>query len=345
MDTGDAYTRSVVLRRNALGRAGQPALRQRVGGFLRKAFERGRWFAGAGTATGCRGEHQRGGRRERWGIWGAKDSRWLWDNNEVTERRSHQRANVGWPLTIRSFRGAMRGKMKDVSCGGAFICANDRLHLQEVFSVTLDQWFMSSRALSAVVRVVRLDIHGMGGDDYPYGAAVKFCRLSSHNRGFLSALSAISTEFSGIAPSIQTTEQEKKRGRIMQKEKNGVRIVVDPESYPAIKIVWMDRQGQEEAIHEETAPLNKDFWSHLERECRDRSSEIDVSSGNNLAGNLTLFADLIRNEIDAEERRERNRSVYEYFADFVSTIVDRTDLDKIRKAQIIHDKAEELQLQ
>jgi hypothetical protein len=49
--------------------------------------------------------------------------------------------------------------------------------------------------------------------------------------------------------------------------------------------------------------------------------------------------------LDAEEKRERNRSAYEYFSDFVSTIIARTDLDNIRKAQIIHDKAGELRLQ
>lgn len=235
--------------------------------------------------------------------------------------------------------------MKDVSCGGAFICVNDRLNLHEVCSINIDQCFVSNRGLSAVVRVVRLGTHSMGGDDYPYGVAVNFCRLSSHCRGFLSALTAVRTEFSAIVPSIRTSEQKEKKGKIMQKEKDGMRIVVNPESYPAIKIIWRDNEGQGEATYEATAPLHKDFWSHLEKECRERASGSDTSSGNDLAANLTLFANLIHKEIDAEERRERNRSVYEYFSDFVSTIIARTDLDNIRKGQIIHEKAGELGLQ
>ena len=185
----------------------------------------------------------------------------------------------------------------------------------------------------------------MNGDNYPYGVAVNFCRLSSHNRAFLSAFTAISALLAEIMPSIQTTEQEEQKGKTMQKEKDGMRIVVNPESYPAIKVIWRDDKGQEETTYEATAPLHKDLWSHLEEECRERASVIDVSSGNDLAVNLRLFADLIHKEIDAEGKRERNRSAYEYFSDFVSTIIARTDLDNIRKAQIIHDKAGELRLQ
>jgi hypothetical protein len=57
-----------------------------------------------------------------------------------------------------------------------------------------------------------------------------------------------------------------------------------------------------------------------------------------------LAADLILSEIRAEEKRERNREAYDSFGDFVANISNRTDLDTIRKAQMIHDKACELKL-
>jgi hypothetical protein len=57
------------------------------------------------------------------------------------------------------------------------------------------------------------------------------------------------------------------------------------------------------------------------------------------------MADQIMTEIDAEDRRSQYKESYESFFNFVVEINKRTDLNRVRKAQLIHDKACQIQLQ
>ncbi len=88
----------------------------------------------------------------------------------------------------------------------------------------------------------------------------------------------------------------------------------------------------------------KEVWSNLAKDCKNHASRMDVSASQELISALNLFADSIMSEIHAEEKRERNRDAYQAFADFVAEINSRSDLDSVRKAQTIHDRAAELKL-
>ncbi len=50
-------------------------------------------------------------------------------------------------------------------------------------------------------------------------------------------------------------------------------------------------------------------------------------------------------EIEAENRRLQFKEAYESFTNFVAQISSRTDLDDVRKGQIIHDMACKLKLE
>jgi hypothetical protein len=119
--------------------------------------------------------------------------------------------------------------------------------------------------------------------------------------------------------------------------------MVNPGLYPAARIV-LNEPASEQEVFEATAPLHKEVWLHVAKDCRERAAAMDGSASQRLVSALNSLADMIFNEVNAEEKRERNRETYESFADFVAAINTRTDLDKIRKAQLIHDKAFELQL-
>ena len=49
-------------------------------------------------------------------------------------------------------------------------------------------------------------------------------------------------------------------------------------------------------------------------------------------------------DIAAERRTQRNKEIFESFADFVDETIGRTDLDKVHKGQIIQEKASLLRL-
>jgi hypothetical protein len=91
-------------------------------------------------------------------------------------------------------------------------------------------------------------------------------------------------------------------------------------------------------------PLRKERWLDLAQTWKERGAQVDVPAERESISAWNLAADLILGEIRAEEKRERNRKAYESFGDFVAHISSRTDLTEIRKAQLIHDRASELEL-
>ena len=129
----------------------------------------------------------------------------------------------------------------------------------------------------------------------------------------------------------------------MAEAKRSIELMVNPDLYPAVKLVLKEHPSAGD-VFEATAPLHKEVWLQVAKDCRDRATEMDVFASQTLISALNLLADSIVSEVLAEEKRERNREAYESFADFVAEIIGRTDLDKVRKAQMIHDKASELKL-
>jgi len=119
--------------------------------------------------------------------------------------------------------------------------------------------------------------------------------------------------------------------------------VIDPYFYPVAKLGWAEATSQD-VVFEATIPLRREVWLDVAKYCKQRVEQVDVPGPDKLADALNRVADLIINEITADERRQRNREVYGSFADFVTAISTRIDIDKARKAQIIHEKACQLKL-
>jgi CheY-like chemotaxis protein len=258
----------------------------------------------------------------------------------VQEKRQHARVNVGWPLTIKGFPGAMRGKMKNVSAGGAFICAANFLRRGEIFSVKIDRGSVSDRGMALLARVVRSGVHCVDDIEYPYGVAVEFVRVSDDDRQLLCSFISNRLEEVATGSKIGFIEEPREGEDDMTEEKGSVELVANPSFYPVVKMMWKEAGAQE--IFEATTPLDKEVWLKVATECRNRAGAIDASQ--KLVSCLNLIADMIMSEINAEDRRERNREAYNSFADFIAEIDARTDLDKTRKAQMIHDRAHQLKI-
>jgi hypothetical protein len=126
----------------------------------------------------------------------------------------------------------------------------------------------------------------------------------------------------------------------MTEDKGSIELIANPNTYPVMKVMW--REAGAADIFEATTPLNKEVWLKLATECRSRATAMDASQ--KMIACLNLIADMIVSEIHSEERRERNREAYNLFADFIAEINARTDLDKTRKAQMIHDRAHQLKI-
>jgi CheY-like chemotaxis protein len=258
----------------------------------------------------------------------------------VQEKRQHARVNVSWPLTIKGFPGAMRGKMINVSAGGAFICTANFLKRGEMFSVKIDRGSVSDQGMALLAKVVRLGVHCADDIKYPYGVAVEFVRVSDEDREMLCGFISRRLSEAATGSEIGFIEEPREGEDDMTGEKVSTELIVNPNFYPSVKVMLREAGTQE--IFEATALFNKEVWLKLATECRNRAAEIDAS--HKMISCLNSIADMIMSEINAEERRERNREAYDSFADFIAEINARTDLDKTRKAQVIHDRAHQLKI-
>jgi hypothetical protein len=85
--------------------------------------------------------------------------------------------------------------------------------------------------------------------------------------------------------------------------------------------------------------LDRDFWVDFANICKKATSRLDDINSQTLTIALNVISSMIMDEIAAEDKRIRNREIYDSFLDFVVATMTRTDFDKARKGQVIHDKA------
>jgi hypothetical protein len=125
--------------------------------------------------------------------------------------------------------------------------------------------------------------------------------------------------------------------------RGSVELVIDPHVYPVARVVWAEATSQDE-VFQATIPLRKEVWLDIVRYCKQCAEQLEVHGQGEAANTWNRAADLIIIEMGAEDKRQRNREVYSSFAGFVAMINARTDMDKARKAQMIHEKACQLKV-
>jgi hypothetical protein len=117
-----------------------------------------------------------------------------------------------------------------------------------------------------------------------------------------------------------------------------VKFKIKPASYPLMKLYFNEQRENEDNALEAETEFPKEFWINLANTCREVARGMSTFSSQKIV--MGLMA-----EVEAEDKRLRNKEVYESFLDFVIEVNSRTDLDKVRKGQMIHDKANKLRLQ
>ena len=112
-----------------------------------------------------------------------------------------------------------------------------------------------------------------------------------------------------------------------------------------IKLHGKQQREYENDELETDVSFPRELWMNLARACDEVAYGMDALSSPKVQQALGWMADKIITEIDAEDKRSQYRELYESFFDFVAEINQRTDLDRVRKAQLIHDEACQIQLQ
>jgi len=122
-----------------------------------------------------------------------------------------------------------------------------------------------------------------------------------------------------------------------------IQLVIDPCVYPVARLVWADATSRDGGF-QATIPLRRDAWLDVASYCKKQAEQREALGPDESVITWNKVAEFIMGEITADEKRQRNRGVYGSFADFVATINARVDIDKARKAQMIHERACQLKL-
>jgi len=136
----------------------------------------------------------------------------------------------------------------------------------------------------------------------------------------------------------------RKESRILQGSNRSVVLNVEADSYPKIRLNIREKHGDKHDELETEVPFPREFWVNLSDACRQMTDNRDDYSSGALKAALNLMSQKITAEIEAEDKRLRNKEAYEVFADSVAQIANRADLDKARKGQMLHDIACRLKL-
>ena len=120
------------------------------------------------------------------------------------KKRMEMRAEIAWPVVIKTDCGSFEGKTVNVSASGALLCFTPQLSLMEIVTLTIKPPVRP--ALEITAEVVRTDIPLDNEDSSRRGAAVRFIIISEKDREFVSF--SVFDHFQQKARSDQRREKE-----------------------------------------------------------------------------------------------------------------------------------------
>jgi hypothetical protein len=125
----------------------------------------------------------------------------------------------------------------------------------------------------------------------------------------------------------------------MEGDSRSVKFKIKPKSYPLIKVHFKNQHEYEDDMLESEVAFPQEFWLDLANNCKEVAAGMGTFGSQKIVSGLNLMAQTIMAEIQAEQKRLHNKDAYESLVDFVFEINNRSDLDKVRKGQMIHDRA------
>jgi hypothetical protein len=111
----------------------------------------------------------------------AKDEHY---DRQEQKKRMEMRAEITWPVIIKTNRDSFEGRTVNVSASGALLCFTQQLSLMEIVTLTIRP--PARAALEITAEVVRTNIPCDNDDSTRRGAAVRFIIISEKDREFVS---------------------------------------------------------------------------------------------------------------------------------------------------------------
>ena len=131
----------------------------------------------------------------------------------------------------------------------------------------------------------------------------------------------------------------------MELDSSSMKLKIKPISYPVMQISLKNGSEHEDDFLETEVTFPMEFWLSLALTLKGGAKGMGAFGSQGVISALNLMSQRIMAEMEAENQRLKFKETYESFANFVVQINSRTDLDDVRKGQIIHDMAHKLKLE
>jgi Tfp pilus assembly protein PilZ len=119
-------------------------------------------------------------------------------------QQGYPRANIKWPVVVKSAKKTMEGVTSNVTPNGVFIHCQHPLRLNEIFDMDISIP-NSDQSLNARAEVIWSNIYGPDDDISPRGMGVRFLRISSEARKFIARAALEYLQSKKIAPELLQT--------------------------------------------------------------------------------------------------------------------------------------------
>ena len=120
------------------------------------------------------------------------------------DNRGYPRANIKWPVEVKTDKGTMEGVTSNVAPNGVFIHCKKPLRLNEVFEMAINIP-NSDFSLTARAEVVWSNRYGPDDEISPRGMGVRFLRISSETRKFIARAALDYLKSKEVAPELLQT--------------------------------------------------------------------------------------------------------------------------------------------
>jgi uncharacterized protein (TIGR02266 family) len=119
-------------------------------------------------------------------------------------QRGYPRADIKWPVVVKSDKRTMEGVTSNVTPNGVFIHCQQPLRLNEVFDMDISIPG-SDQSLKARAEVIWSNKYGPDDDISPRGMGVRFLRISSEARKFIARAAMDYLKSKKVAPELLQT--------------------------------------------------------------------------------------------------------------------------------------------
>ena len=132
---------------------------------------------------------------------------------------------------------------------------------------------------------------------------------------------------------------------MLELDSSSMKLKIKPISYPVMEVSIKNGSEHEDNFFETEVTFPMEFWLSLSLTLKGGAKDMGAFGSQRVISELKRMSQRILAEIEAENQRLKFKETYESFANFVVQINSRTDLDDVRKGQIIHNMAHKLKLE